>query len=388
MREPGEFDAREARKLRVLQVVEPCDGGVFRHVDALTRFLLASEVEVGLAFSTRRDSEWRIALEQIVKLQGPTLDLNVGSAPSLADLKALFHLVKLCRKWRPHVIHGHSSKGGALARLLALIFPDARVLYTPNAYIGFSGEKHKTWIYDLVEGVLGRVGLTVNVSHDENRFALKRLRIPEGSTVVIPNAVDFSRYRPRFSDERANVRKRLGIPESATILTTIARYSLQKDPITFYKAILPVLQDNPAVWLVHIGKGEMKAEVAKMSRDAGVEDRILRIDFVKDTAEYLSVSDGFVLASRYEGFPISVVEALACNLPIVIADCKGNGDFAALGLSHCWYYGIGDAGGLSDAVRDLLEKISEAGSVNHREIARQRYSEEECFGRILSLYKD
>lgn len=376
------------RKLRVLQVVEPCDGGAFRHVDALSRFLLASGVGVGLAFSSRRDSEWRIELGNIVKGHGPTLDLNVGSAPCLGDLKALFHLIGLCRQWCPHVIHGHSSKGGALARLLSPFYPNAKVFYTPHAYIGFAAERHKTWTYDLIEGVLGRVGITINVSHDENRFALKRLRIPEVSTVVIPNAVDFSRYRPLSPDERSSIRKRLGIPENATVLTTIARYSPQKDPLTFYKAILPVLRNNSSMRLVHIGKGELKAEVAAMSRDAGVEDQIVRVDFVRDTAEYLSVSDGFVLTSLYEGMPISVVEALACNLPIVIADCKGNGDFAALGLSHCWYYAVGDVKGLSGAVTSLLEAISRPGTVNHREIARQRYSEEECFGRILSLYKD
>ncbi len=241
-------------------------------------------------------------------------------------------------------------------------------------------------VYDKIEGWLGRVGHTINVSSDENFFATHRLGVPEAKTTVIPNAVDTERFSPRNRSRCLEIRRQLGIPEDAVLLTTIARYTEQKDPKTFYDAIMPVLSESKTLWLVHVGKGEMKRDFQQQCAVAGVEDRIVRIDFLEDPAELLSATDIFVLSSLFEGFPISVVEAISTNLPVVIARCPGNGDFFKIGLSHCDGYEVGNAADLADRIRSMVGRLGES-QPNHREIALARYSEDQCFGKILDLYR-
>ncbi len=104
---------------RVLQVVEPGVDGVFRHVEGLVDYLHARDVSVDLAFSSRRGSDRLTRLvERVRERGGEALDLQVGNAPEPGDLAAVLSLVRAIRRRKPSVIHAHSSKAGALVRML------------------------------------------------------------------------------------------------------------------------------------------------------------------------------------------------------------------------------------------------------------------------------
>ncbi len=66
----------------------------------------------------------------------------------------------------------------------------------------------------------------------------------------------------------------------------------------------------------------------------GIQDRLRRIQAMSDPRPFYHALEGFVLTSRYEGLPISALEALACDLPLILSQAPGNGLFAELGLSR------------------------------------------------------
>src|SRR5947208_5201592 len=104
--------------MKILQVVEPGVDGVFRHVEGLTRFLLARGVGVSLAYSDARGSEGlRRLIAEVESNGGETLNLAVGSWPSPKDLVAALKLHRLIAELEPDVLHAHSSKAGGLLRL-------------------------------------------------------------------------------------------------------------------------------------------------------------------------------------------------------------------------------------------------------------------------------
>lgn len=375
--------------LRVMIVVEPCDGGVFRHVEQLTQYLLSQNVEICLVTSSVRTSVWRDSLvHQVQRAGGVTSDIKVGAMPSRRDIAAFRELIRMKRNFRPDIIHAHSSKAGALVRTAGLVAGWTGIVYTPNAYYAMNGEKgSKALLFSRIEKFLGRVGTTINVSEDEFFFGNRVLHVPSRNCVVIPNGVDVQRFRPATSLQKQAIRTKLGIPAAAVLISTIARYTPQKDPRTFAKAMSRVMREDERVWLVQVGKGELKGDIVRIYEQAGVEGRVKRLDFVADSSDILACSDGFVLASKFEGLPISIMEAMATNLPMVLADCVGNGDYLRLRLPYCWSYPPGEVSQLISAITGMVITIEAGVHISHRDIAVRKFSDHVCMSQILNLYR-
>ena len=371
--------------MRVLQVLEPGVDGVFRHVEGLVGYLAANGHEVGLAFSSRRGSP---ALDRLVRRVSdaghPVLDLRVANAPQPGDVAALVRLARLIGRWRPDVVHAHSSKAGALARLLGPFFR-CPVIYTPHAYFGMGRAGLKASVFTAIERCLGGVGRTVHVSEDEAEFGRSRLGLEPGRAVVVTNGIDVGRFRPPMDGaEKAACRRSLGLPEAPVLIGTLGRLSYQKDPETTYRAVAGLLRAG-AVELVHVGAGELEGRCGALAGELGISGCVHRIGYLDDPAAFYRCLDLFVLTSRYEGLSLAVLEALATNLPVVLSRAAGNAVWEGEGLSHAGFGAVGDVEGLGAAARGLLGL---GGEPNHRRLVEERYSDRVAYGRLEGLYRE
>ena len=140
----------QANALRILLVIESSGGGSARHTIDLANGLLRHGHSVELAYSPVRAEEW---FETAVK-NTPGLiahRINMSRSPGLSDIGAVRSLRKLfAARERFDVVHGHSSKGGALIRLASIGFDHARI-YTPHALVTLDPElsKRKNWYSEL-----------------------------------------------------------------------------------------------------------------------------------------------------------------------------------------------------------------------------------------------
>src|SRR5687767_12927744 len=166
--------------MNVLLVTEPGVDGVFRYVDTLCRYLWEQNVGVHLAYSDRRGSDRLFNLvAEVSERGGRTLNLHTANRPEMADGGALRSLFQLTREIRPDVIHSHSSKAGFLGRALRFGGVQAVQCYHPHAYVGMRPNPGRfDTVYNLIEGMLGRVANTIVVSSGEAAFARQRLKIP------------------------------------------------------------------------------------------------------------------------------------------------------------------------------------------------------------------
>jgi glycosyltransferase involved in cell wall biosynthesis len=375
--------------MRVLQVVEPGIDGVFRHVEGLVQYLISRGVEVHLAYSSRRSSDRLIELVgHVGRHGGRTLDLEVGNAPAPGDLRALMALRRLAQEIRPDIVHGHSSKAGALVRLLALTSPSWQCFYTPNAYYGMSGAKGpKTALFNLIERCLGRIGTSVNVSEDEARWARSFLSLPGTRQQVIPNAVDVDRFVPGDLGGKARARGQFSLPPDALVVGTAARMSRQKDPETLYRAFSGALKQVPNLWLLHLGRGELSEGLTRMASDLGFAGRVRQIPYLSDPRPFYHAIDVFALSSLYEGLSFAILEALSYGIPLVLTKVPGNTGFAALNLSHLEYAEAGSPASVASALTRMASRISSVPECNHREIAVAHFGPEACFGALLKAYR-
>ncbi len=379
--------------MKILLVTEPGVNGVFRYVEALADFLLGSRQEVHLAYSDRRGSDRLGALvERVGRQGGHTINLRTANRPALADLRALRVLRALAAEVRPDIVHSHSAKAGALARLLpftGLVGP--RQVYQPHAYVGMRPKRGRAdFAYNLIERVLARVGVTLCCSHDEMRHARLALRVPAARAFCIPNGVDLVRFAPARPEERVALRAALGLPAGGLVLGTMGRTSEQKDPGTLYRAFARLAAARPDVMLFHVGSGELDAEIARFIAQNGLAGRVLRRGYLSTPVDFYRAVDGFVLTSRYEGFSLALLEALACDLPLILSEAPGNGDVLSLPLSQLWKAPVADAGAFAAAMASWAQARSEAEPprLNHRAIAREWFDGQRSFRRVLGLYQD
>jgi len=374
----------ESGSLRVMIVSEPGIDGVFRHVEALARFLCSQGVHTDLAYSSIRGSD---ALRELIRFVeehgGYTLDLKTGSWPGPGDLPAFFALLRFVKQRRPHLLHAHSSKAGALVRAMRFRGMEVPLFYTPHAYYGMGRRRSPLpLLFDWIEASLSRVGRTINVSNTEAEYAHVKLGVPRESQLLIPNGIDCERFCPAPEEARAKIRQSLGLPRDALVLGTVARYCYQKDPLTLHKAVRSVLQRHSRLWFVHIGKGQpLWDEVDAL----GAHDRVLRIESVQPIDSFYKSLDAFVLASRYEGFSLSLLEAIATNLPLILTRVDGNVDLDQIGLNHLYWAPPNNADALAGAINSWVS--SHPISVNHREIACKYFRDDVTHNRILREYQ-
>jgi len=215
-------------------------------------------------------------------------------------------------------VHGHSSKGGAMARLAALGTP-AAALYTLHGLIMMDPllARWKRLFYLSIErGLEVRTSRIIAVSPEERRAAV-RLGFGKERVVLVPNGVGAARLTPR---ELA--RRELGLAEEQIAVGFVGRLVSQKAPDVLIKAFAEAKRILPKLRLVMVGSGPMEQSLRYLSRSLGVFDAILW-QGERDARQVMAAFDLLAMPSRKEGLPYVILEAMAAGLPIVASSTAG-----------------------------------------------------------------
>jgi glycosyltransferase involved in cell wall biosynthesis len=117
-----------------------------------------------------------------------------------------------------------------------------------------------------------------------------------------------------------------------------------------------------------------------------ITDRIIRRTYLSEPVSFYQVIDGMILTSRYEGLSFAVLEALACDVPVLLTEVPGNLDFLGMGLSHAWAAPREVPIEIARAIERWADDLSAPRAKNHRQIAENSFSQAACFGAIVSAY--
>lgn len=309
---------RSAAPLRVLLVTEAAGGGVGRHFLDLARGLAAHGVQVqGIYSPGRMDTSFR---ERLEREDFPPLHLlPMRRAINPLDARDAWRLARRIRELGPFdILHGHSSKAGALVRLAGrwLGIP---TIYTPHALVTLDPTlpAWKRAFYGRIERFLARwASMIIAVSPHEAEHALT-LGLPPKKLHVVPNGID-----QLTLPDREYVRAKLGLAPDDVAIGFIGRLSKQKAPDVMLDAFHLVSRQCPQARLIMIGSGPLEEQIRAQVSGLGLASRVRLLGDVVAT-EYLSALDLFCLSSRYEGMPYVLLEALAAGLPIVATNVGG-----------------------------------------------------------------
>lgn len=225
------------------------------------------------------------------------------------DLRAFRDIRAYLREYRPALLHIHSSKAGILGRLAARK-SGAAVVFTAHGWAFAEGVPLPRRIVALVsERIAGRYAdRIVTVSRADLGLALRYRIAPERKLVCIHNGIDDTPWRANAGGG------------DAVRIIMVARFVRQKDHATLLRAVSRL---GSRYRLLLIGDGPGLPAMKELSRELGVAGSVEFAGERSDVDELLAGSDIFVLASRWEGLPISLLEAMRAGLPSVATDVGG-----------------------------------------------------------------
>ncbi len=263
-------------------------------------YLIRGLVDRGheILYAGRRDSAFLRADH------GGSPDARIA-APFLGewDITTAWRLARVIRRHSVDVVHAHTSHAhthACVARTLAgrgKVVVSRRVDFVPR------GSVFGRWKYGLPDRL-------VAIS---NRIAdvLTEFGVPSEKLRVVHSCIDPARF-----DVEPLPRSDLGVPEDAPLLGNVAALVDHKDQATLIAAMPAVLAEAPATRLVIAGEGKLRVHLEDQIDRLGVGHAVRLLGYRNDIPRLLRALDVFVMSSKEEGLGTSVLDAMACSLPV------------------------------------------------------------------------
>ncbi len=360
---------------RVLLCHQPTDGGVGRHLRDLTAGLSARGWEVVLCSPERPAGVAR-------SVRHVRLDLRRAIQPGV-DLAATTALARAVGELRPDVVHAHSSKAGAVARLARVLHPRVPLVYTPHGYAfaGHFSHSSQRAAYRAVERALAPLASRV-VCVCEAEARLARAVGPAARVRVVHNGIAPAAPGPR--EERV-----AALAERGPVIGALTMLRPGKGLETLIDATPALRARHPAAQLAIVGDGPDRAQLSERARARGVEDAVHFLGACERPLEALRGMDLFVHPSWAESFPYVLLEAMALGRPIVASDVGGVGEAIADGVEGV-LIAPRDAGALSAALCELLDDPARARRMGELagERARGEFTLEGMIDRLSAVYDE
>ena len=304
----------------------------------------------------------------------PFLHRNINIFKDFLALLALFVIIK---KEKVDIVSLHSSKAGLLGRVASFL-AGIPAVFTAHGWAFTEGvASNKRKIYCLLERISAHISAKIiTVSQYDADLAEKYKIGNTNKLITIHNGM------PNIDPD--NLAKH---QIAVCTITMVARFSVPKDHLT----LVEILSRFSGIrWnLELIGSGPNKQIIEKKVSEYGISERVLFTGEIEDVAEHLSDASIFVLLSRWEGLPLSIIEAMRAGLPVIASDVGGVGELVVDGVTG-FLIPSGDKELFAQRLSELLDSpaLREKMGLAGRKRYERFFTFERMFEKTLNVYKD
>ncbi|MCF6138730.1 glycosyltransferase family 4 protein [Pseudalkalibacillus berkeleyi] len=285
------------------------------------------------------------------------------------DLRALYKIRSVLKQANPHLLAIHSTKAGVIGRILGqqLKIPTIFTAHGWSFSEGIPERKRRMYIY--LERLIGRISQgIITVSDYDYQLALQHDILPENKLQTIYNGIPDIK-RPLSSQ------RNMGPPT----IVMVARFAYPKDHLTVIKALEKLGHMRWKLSLV--GDGPRLSDMKSIVKKSKISDRVTFMGAIRHVNQVLNDSDIFVLMSKHEGLPISIIEGMRSGLPIVASNVGGVKEMVRDNWNG-YLIPEGDVDTLAIKLSTLIS--NQELMLKMGEFSRKRYEERFTYDRMFS----
>ena len=386
---------RPSDPVKVLRVIARLNmGGPALHVAYLTAGLAPRGYDTTLVAGTlaRGEDSMAFVAEElgvdVVRID----ELRRDIAPA-RDALAAVKLARLIRRERPHILHTHTAKAGAVGRLAAVLAGEARppiIVHTFHGHVlrGYFDPVRSAG-FRLLERRLARISTALVAVSPEVRDDLVALGVaPREKFAVVRLGIELEQRVDASSNGRAETRRILGIPRDRFAVGWVGRMTGVKRTDDVLLAFRRLRERGVDACLCMVGDGPDRDHVERRAHELGVMRDTLFLGYQEHVAPFFSAFDALVLPSVNEGTPVTAIEALAGGRPVVATRVGGVPDVVRDGVDGF----LVEAGAIDDLAERLARlaadpKLRERMGTAGRERVVARYAVDRLLDDVDSLYR-
>jgi glycosyltransferase involved in cell wall biosynthesis len=263
--------------------------------------------------------------QELLDLGCNAYDVEFQRSPlKISNISAYKKLKSLIIENGYDTVHTHTPVASVFSRLACKGLMNVKVIYTAHGFHFFKGAPIENWlIYFPIERWLSRyTDVLVTINKEDYNRACKLFKADK--VEYVPGVgIDTKKFKHAEVD-KAFKRRELGVPEDAYLLLSLGELNKNKNHETIIKAIAKL--KNPNIHYRICGQGPLSNYLTNLIKELGVENQVKMLGFRKDIIEICKASDVFVFPSYREGLSVALMEAMACGLPVICSDIRGNID--------------------------------------------------------------
>lgn len=305
----------------------------------------------------------------------------------LSNFAALKQLKKIIEEEKYDIIHCHTPMGGVVGRLAARKArkKGTKVIYTAHGFHFFKGAPLFNWIfYYPIERICARLTDVLITINKEDYGLAQRFKVK--SVKYIPGVGVDTQKLKNASVNINQKRKELEIPEDAVLILSVGELNKNKNHKVVIKALSKI--NNPNICYCICGHGNLKTELISLAEILGIKNTVKFLGYRNDMDEIYKAADIFIIPSKREGLPRSLMEAMAAGLPVICSDIRGNTELI-IGGKGGYLCSPNDINGFSNAIEKLVnDKELRINMGNFNKAAVEKYHLENVEKMMVEIYEN
>jgi glycosyltransferase involved in cell wall biosynthesis len=329
--------------------------------------------------------------EFVLAERGRNMGLNVIELVEkhVIDFSTLKKIIEITRKYQIDIIHSRDYKANLFALLIRTFFNRSiRIITTAHGWVG---KQFKLAFYYSMDKILASF-FDRNLVLFKNQVKLFIRKPNQKTTLVVHNGIDYKAWDPR-SITRGSFRSEMSVSASTTLVGFVGRIMPEKDILSLVSVANEIINARKREALF-VCVGESKSPhyeraVRTRIRTCKLEGKFRLLGARFDLKQVYRDLDIFIMTSIQEGFPNSLLEAMAMKVPSIVSGVDGIPEILEDRV-HGIILGPGDVNGFADAVEELVDNkdLAEALVVNSRRKVESELSFEYRLKKMEKIYVD
>ena len=294
---------------------------------------------------------------------------------SVKDITAFWELYNIFKTFKFDIVHTHSSKTGFLGRISAKLAGTPKVIHTVHGLaFGEFTNRLNTMIYSAAEKIASLFCEKIAFVNNNERILMinKHVVFSEQCTTIY-NGVPLPEDHKTFEEESESIN-----------FVSVGRFWEQKNYLNLIKCFGEAVKARNNITLTLIGDGELNAEIESFIVQNDLQEKIILTGWLNNVINELPKFDCFILFSKWEGLPMSILEAMSVGLPIIASNIKGNNEL--VDKKNGYLIDVNSHNDLIDLLKELKYKdLKEKGEYSRSKIVNT-FSLEKFISEYKELY--